>query len=152
MPVTRCDGSEGEIETGDRYREVCCPSGALPGHSPVWARAARGSRQYPFMSWSGSRHMFGRMFASDDQDKLRLTEIVALEPIDSHTHIALTTPEFVAMQQRLHVRVLDLLFVNDRQPYRATLSPQNQDALNFVTSSMGHAPIVHDIRSNFGPK
>ena len=87
-PVTRCDGSKGEIETGDRYRDVCCPSAVLPGNLLFAARAARGSGQYPFMSWSGSRQMFGRMFATDDQDKLGLAEFAALEPIDSHTHIA----------------------------------------------------------------
>ena len=90
------------------------------------ARAARGSGQYPFMSWSGTRHMFGRMFATDDQDNVRLSEFGALEPIHSHSHIALTTPEFVAMLQRLHARVLDILLVNDRQPYRATLAPRSR--------------------------
>ena len=48
------------------------------------AHAARDSGQSSFLIWSGSRHMFGRMFATDDQDKLRLAEFVALEPIDSH--------------------------------------------------------------------
>lgn len=93
------------------------------------------------MSWSGSRQMFGQMFATDDPDKLGLAEFAALEPIDSHTHIALTTPEFVAILQHLHMHVLDILCVNDRSPYRANMGPQRQSALNFIASSMGHAQL-----------
>ena len=88
--------------------------------------------------------MFGRMLPTDDQDKLRLAEFAALEPIDAHTHIARTTPEFVAMLERLHMHVLDILYVNDRNPfnpYRAILGTQRQRALNFIASSMGHTQL-----------
>ena len=61
------------------------------------------------MSWSGTR----QMFATDHQDKLRLSEFAALAPIDSHSHIALTTSKLVRMLQRLGAHVLDILFVND---------------------------------------
>ena len=47
---------------------------------------------------------------------LRLAEFAALEPIDANTHIARTTPEFVAMLERLHMHALDILYVNDRNP------------------------------------
>ena len=80
----------------------------------IAARVTQDSGQSPLPSWSCLRHLFGRMPATEDHDKL--AEFAALEPINSHTHIALTTLEFVAMLQRLHVHVLDVLVVNDRQP------------------------------------
>jgi predicted TIM-barrel fold metal-dependent hydrolase len=107
----------------------------------IAARTTQVTGQSPFMSWAGFRHMFGRMFATEDQDKLRLAEFAALEPIDVHTHIAQTTPEFVAMLERLHLHVLDILVVNDHSSYRSTLEPQRQDALNFIASNMGHAQL-----------
>jgi len=79
------------------------------------------------------------MFTSEDQDKLRLAEFAALEPIDAHTHIAQASPEFLAMLERLHMHVLDILFVNHHMPYRASLKPQRQDALDFIASSTRHA-------------
>jgi predicted TIM-barrel fold metal-dependent hydrolase len=123
----------------------------------IAARTAQVTGQSPFMSWAGFRHMFGRMFATEDQGKLRLAEFAALEPIDVHTHIAQTTPEFVAMLERLHMHVLDILVVNDRRSYRSTLEPQRQDALNFIASNMGHAQLCTTFdpfqagNSNFSP-
>ena len=107
----------------------------------VVARVAQGSGQSLLMSWSSLRHGFGRMFATEDPNKLWLAEFAALEPIDAHTHISQTTPEFVAMLQRLHMHVLDILVLNDRRPYRATLEPQRQDAFNFIASSTGRAKL-----------
>jgi len=107
----------------------------------IAARSAQASGKSPFMSWVGFRHMFGRMFATEDQDKLRLAEFVALEPIDTHTHIAQTSPEFVAMLERLHLHVLDILYVDNTNPYRSSLDRQKQDALEFVASSKGLAKL-----------
>jgi predicted TIM-barrel fold metal-dependent hydrolase len=71
----------------------------------------------------------------------RLAEFTSLEPIDAHTHISQTGPEFVGMLERLRMHVLDILYVDDTSPYRASLEPQKQDALKFVDSSMGHAQL-----------
>src|SRR5450432_3342812 len=71
----------------------------------------------------------------------RLAEFTSLEPIDAHTHIFQTDPAFVAMLERLHVHVLDILYVDDTDAYQASLQLEKQDALKFVASSMGHATL-----------
>ena len=68
-----------------------------------------------------------------------LAEFTSLEPIDAHTHISQTGPAFVGMLQRLHMHVLDILYVDDTDPDRRSMEPQRQEALSFVASSMGHA-------------
>jgi len=64
----------------------------------------------------------------------RLEEFTSLEPIDAHTHISQTGPHFVGMLDRLHMHVLDILYVDDTTPYRVSPEPQKQDALKFLAS------------------
>ena len=68
-----------------------------------------------------------------------LTEYTSLEPIDSHAHIFQTGPNFAGMLERLHMHILDILVVDDTNPYRTSTEPEKQDALKFIASSMGHA-------------
>ena len=68
-----------------------------------------------------------------------LQEFASLEPIDSHTHIFQTAPAFIAMLERLHLHVLDILVVNDKGVPRTPLEAQRRDAVNFVSSSLDHA-------------
>lgn len=70
-----------------------------------------------------------------------LAEFTSLEPIDAHTHIGQTDPSFIEMLVRLHMHVLDILYVDDTDPYRASTEPQKQDALNFVVTSKGRAQL-----------
>jgi predicted TIM-barrel fold metal-dependent hydrolase len=70
-----------------------------------------------------------------------LAEFTSLDPIDAHTHISQTGPAFLAMLQRLHLHVLDILYVDDTDPYRTSLETQKQDALKFVAASAGHAQL-----------
>ena len=69
----------------------------------------------------------------------RLAEFSSLEPIDAHTHVGQTSPAFVAMLQRLHMHVLDILYVDDHRPYHVAMEPQRQNALSFIDSATGHA-------------
>ncbi len=71
----------------------------------------------------------------------RLAEFTSLDPIDAHTHICQTGPAFVGMLERLHMHVLDILYVDDTDRYRASMEPQKQDALRFMVSSQGHAQL-----------
>ena len=71
----------------------------------------------------------------------RLEEFTSLEPIDAHTHISEATPAFSAMLDRLHMQVLDILYVDDTDPYRALMEPQKGDAQKFAASSGGHAQL-----------
>ena len=66
-----------------------------------------------------------------------LAEFISLEPIDAHTHISQTGPAFISMLERLHMRVLDILYVDDTDPSRSSLEQQKQDALKFIASSKG---------------
>jgi predicted TIM-barrel fold metal-dependent hydrolase len=75
------------------------------------------------------------------RERARLTDLASLEPIDAHTHIAQTGPAFVAMLERLHMHVLDILYVDDTSQYRASLERQKQDALRFIASSRGRATL-----------
>lgn len=95
----------------------------------------------PLLSRAGLRNLASPLLGIGErvQDKLRLTEFTSLDPIDAHVHISNTDPAFVALLAQLHMRVLDILVVNDRRPYRATLDQQKQDALTFVESSTGLA-------------
>jgi hypothetical protein len=68
-------------------------------------------------------------------------EFVLIEPIDVHTHVSQTGPAFAAMLERLHLHILDILYVDDTTPERATLAPQKHDALEIVASSNGHAQL-----------
>ncbi len=71
----------------------------------------------------------------------RLAEFASLDPIDAHTHISQTGPAFVSMLERLHLHVLDILYVDDTDPYRTSTEPQKQDALKFMASVPGHAQL-----------
>lgn len=68
-----------------------------------------------------------------------LTEFSSLEPIDVHTHIYRGSPDFPAMLDRLHLRVLDILYVDDTDSYLRSLDTERNDALSFVNSTAGHA-------------
>src|SRR6266852_2191907 len=71
----------------------------------------------------------------------RLEEFTSLEPFDAHTHISLTGPHFVGMLDRLHMPVLDILYVDDTTPYRVSPEPQKQDALKFLASCSSRAQL-----------
>ena len=70
-----------------------------------------------------------------------LAAFTALEPIDAHTHVSQTGPAFVGMLERLHMHVLDILYVDDTDPNHTSTEPQRQDAMKFIASSNGHAQL-----------
>jgi predicted TIM-barrel fold metal-dependent hydrolase len=83
-----------------------------------------------------------REHGQDQPSKLTgtaLAEFTSLEPIDAHTHISQAGPAFLGMLDHLHMRVLDILYVDDTDPNHAMLERQRQDAVKFIASSNGHA-------------
>jgi predicted TIM-barrel fold metal-dependent hydrolase len=70
-----------------------------------------------------------------------LAEFTSLEPIDAHTHVTRFGPAFVGMLERLHMHVLVILYVDDTDPNHVGMEPQKQNALKFMSSSMGHAQL-----------
>lgn len=70
-----------------------------------------------------------------------LTALAAYAPIDTHTHVLRSDPQFTAMLERWHLHVLDILVVDDKNPERGTLDQQRRAALAFIRSSDGHASL-----------
>jgi predicted TIM-barrel fold metal-dependent hydrolase len=73
--------------------------------------------------------------------KSDLHALAALEPVDTHTHVAKGDPSFYAMLDRLHMHILDILLVDDQEAYRKDLSGQRQDAEMVIHASHGHAAL-----------
>jgi predicted TIM-barrel fold metal-dependent hydrolase len=68
-----------------------------------------------------------------------LAQFTALEPVDAHTHIFQIVPGFAGMLDRLHMHVLDILYVDGNNPYLKSMEPQRTNAFEFVAASAGHA-------------
>src|SRR5713226_1003302 len=71
--------------------------------------------------------------------KSDLHTLAALEPVDTHTHVAKGDPSFYARLDRLHMHILDILLVDDQEVYRKDLNTQRQDAETVIQASHGHA-------------
>jgi len=78
---------------------------------------------------------------------LDLRTLAALEPVDTHTHVAKSDPAFYAMLDRLHMHILDIILVDDHDPYRKDLNVQRKDAESMIQASHGHAALC----SSFDP-
>jgi hypothetical protein len=70
-----------------------------------------------------------------------LQALAALEPVDTHTHVAKDDPNFYAMLDGLHMHILDILLVDDHDPYRSNLNAQREDAEKMIQASHGHATL-----------
>lgn len=75
------------------------------------------------------------------RDVSRMRALASLDPIDAHTHIGKSGPQFLAMLDRLHMHVLDILYVDDTNESHASLDQQRRDALDFIASSHGRASL-----------
>ncbi|MGO9242922.1 MAG: amidohydrolase family protein [Bryobacteraceae bacterium] len=68
-----------------------------------------------------------------------LTGFSALAPIDAHTHLYKDDLAFGALLRRLNLRLLDILVIDDRDPYFKSLEPQRSDVLKVVRATAGRA-------------
>jgi predicted TIM-barrel fold metal-dependent hydrolase len=68
-----------------------------------------------------------------------LKSFAALDPID--VHVFKTDPAFQALLERLHLKLLNILVMDDTLPYRKQLQPQVDDAVALVRSSRGHVAL-----------
>lgn len=73
--------------------------------------------------------------------KNNLSGLAALDPIDTHTHVGKSDPAFYAMLRHLHMHILDIILVDDHDPYRKDLDAERQDAWSVVHASGGHAKL-----------
>ena len=68
-----------------------------------------------------------------------LKAFVALDPIDTHAHVFKRDPAFVEMLQQLHLKLVDIVVVDDTSPRLRSLKWQVDNDLSFVRNSAGHA-------------
>src|ERR1051326_743113 len=68
-----------------------------------------------------------------------LVSFSALAPIDAHVHLYKDDPAFAALLKRLNLRVLDIIVIDDRDPFGKGLEPQRSDTLKVVHVTDGRA-------------
>ncbi len=76
--------------------------------------------------------------AGPSKEVRALKSFAAMHPVDAHVHVFKTDAEFQALLERLNLKLLNILVMDDTQPYRKELQPQIEDALTLVRSSHGH--------------
>ena len=76
---------------------------------------------------------------SDEQQALKA--FAAFYPIDAHVHVFKSDPAFQEMLERLNLKLLNILVMDDTLSYRKQLQPQVDDALALMQSSHGHTAL-----------
>src|ERR1700691_782063 len=76
---------------------------------------------------------------SGDEEALRA--FAAIHPIDVHVHVFKTDPAFQTMLERLNLKLMDILVMDDSNPHRKQLQGQIDDAQALVGSSHGHVAL-----------
>src|SRR5947209_12778324 len=67
-----------------------------------------------------------------------LSAFTALHPIDTHVHVFKTDPAFQSMLEKLNLKVLNILVMDDTMKARKELKPQVDEALALMRGSHGH--------------
>jgi hypothetical protein len=80
-------------------------------------------------------------FAQSDNEETALRAFAAIHPIDVHVHVFKTDPTFQKMLERLDLKLLNILVMDDTLSYRKQLQPQIDDAEALVKSSGGHVAL-----------
>ncbi len=87
--------------------------------------------------------------AVERTDEQTLKSFAALHPIDVHVHVFKTDPAFQEMLERLNLKLMDILVMDDTLSYRKQLQPQIDDALALVRSVTATLPCARlSIRTN----
>ena len=77
--------------------------------------------------------------AADDEAVLRAFS--AINPVDVHVHVFKTDLAFQSMLERLNLKLMDILVMDDSNTHRKQLQPQIDDAQALVRSSHGHVAL-----------
>jgi predicted TIM-barrel fold metal-dependent hydrolase len=75
----------------------------------------------------------------DEEGTLRA--FAAIHPIDVHVHVFKTDPAFQTMLERLNLKLMNILVMDDSNPHRKQLQRQIDDAEALVQSSRGHVAL-----------
>jgi amidohydrolase family protein len=79
--------------------------------------------------------------ATPADDEVVLRAFAAIHPIDVHVHVFKTDPAFQKMLERLSLKLMDILVMDDSNPHRKQLQGQIDDAQALVRSSSGHVAL-----------
>jgi predicted TIM-barrel fold metal-dependent hydrolase len=79
--------------------------------------------------------------AKSADDEVSLRAFAAIHPIDVHVHVFKTDPAFQKMLERLNLKLMNILVVDDTNPHRKDLQRQIDDAWALVRSSGGHVAL-----------
>jgi len=71
-------------------------------------------------------------------DGLALKSLAALHPVDVHVHVFKTDSAFRSMLEKLNLKLMNILVMDDTLSYRKELQSQIDDAGKLVRSSKGH--------------
>ena len=71
-------------------------------------------------------------------DELALKSLAALHPVDVHVHVFKTDSAFQSMLEKLNLKLMNILVMDDTLSYRKELQSQIDDARKLVRSSKGH--------------
>ncbi len=74
-----------------------------------------------------------------------MSELAALEPIDTHAHAYQAVPGLADLLTRLHLRILNVLLIDDRDPFAKSIEPQWSDALAVRRLTKGRAAVCTTI-------
>jgi hypothetical protein len=79
--------------------------------------------------------------ATPATDEKALQSFAAIHPIDVHVHVFKTDSTFQAMLERLNLKVMDILVMDDTNASRKQLQQQVDDGFALVHSSHGHVAL-----------
>lgn len=82
---------------------------------------------------------FSSHAAAGEEASAGLQAFAALDPIDAHVHDFKSDPALVAFLSRLHLHVLDIVVVSDRDKFDKGLEPRVRVGLAVARASEGHA-------------
>ncbi len=79
--------------------------------------------------------------AKGESEEQALSGFAAVHPIDTHVHVFKHDAAFQSMLERLNLKLLNILVMDDTMPARKQLQSQVDDALALVRSSQGHVAL-----------
>jgi predicted TIM-barrel fold metal-dependent hydrolase len=88
------------------------------------------------------RAQSGQSSAVDDQ---ALSQLAAIEPVDTHLHAYQDVPAIADLFSRLNLRALNVLLVDDRDPFAKNMEPQWTGALAVHRRTSGRAAVCTTI-------
>ena len=84
----------------------------------------------------------GQSSVVDDE---ALSQLAAIAPIDTHLHAYQDVPAVAALFSRLNLRALNVLLIDDRDPFAKSMEPQWTDALAVHRLTKGRAVVCTTI-------